>query len=192
MQAGPDGKYRCFGNKPGQTLYASYHDNEWGVPKHDDRLLFEMLVLEGAQAGLSWEVILNKRGGYRRAFANFDPYKVAQMSDASLDALREQPAIVRNRLKIQSARRNARVFVDIQQAFGSFDSYVWRFVDGEPIVNHWDTHEQVPVSTPQSDALSRDLKERGMNFVGTTIMYAYMQAVGMVNDHLTRCWRHGR
>jgi DNA-3-methyladenine glycosylase I len=183
---------RCFGNRPGQALYAEYHDREWGVPQHDDRHLFEMLVLEGAQAGLSWETVLNKREGYRQAFYDFDPVRVAAMSDAKLEVLRDNPSIIRNRLKILSARRNARVFLDIQQEFGSFDAYLWRFVDGKPLINHWDSFEQVPVTTPQSDALSRDLKKRGMNFVGSTIMYAYMQAVGMVNDHLTSCWRYGR
>jgi len=192
MQAGLDGKLRCFGNKPGQTLYAAYHDEEWGIPEHDDRVLFEMLILEGAQAGLSWELVLNKREGYRKAFANFDPQKVAMMSDTSLEALRDEPAIVRNRLKIFSARKNARAFLAIQEAFGSFDAYLWRFVEGVPVINQWETHEQVPVSTPVSDALARDLKQHGMSFVGSTIMYAYMQAIGMVNDHLTGCWRHGR
>lgn len=185
-------KSRCFGNGPGQQRYAEYHDTEWGVPQHEDRHLFEMLVLEGAQAGLSWETVLNKREGYRRAFHGFDPARVAAMGDSELEALRDDASIIRNRLKIYSARRNARVFLEIQQAFGSFDAYLWRFVDGSPIVNHWDTFEQVPVTTAQSDALSRDLKRRGMNFVGSTIMYAYMQAVGMVNDHLTSCWRYGR
>jgi DNA-3-methyladenine glycosylase I len=183
---------RCFGNRPGQALYAEYHDREWGVPQHDDRHLFEMLVLEGAQAGLSWETVLHKREGYRRAFHDFDPARVAAMSDAELELLRDDPSIIRNRLKILSARRNARVFLAIQQEFGSFDAYLWRFVDGEPLINHWDISEQVPVTTPQSDALSRDLKKRGMNFVGSTIVYAYMQAVGMVNDHLTSCWCYGR
>jgi DNA-3-methyladenine glycosylase I len=187
-----DGKTRCFGNRPGQQLYADYHDNEWGIAQHDDRKLFEMLILEGAQAGLSWETVLNKREGYRRAFCDFDPLAVAAMSDARLDGLREDASIIRNRLKIYAARRNARVFLEIQAEFDSFNNYAWRFVDGEPVSNHWVSHEQVPVTTPQSDALSRDLKKRGMSFVGSTIMYAYMQAVGMVDDHLTSCWRYGR
>ncbi|MCB1774147.1 MAG: DNA-3-methyladenine glycosylase I [Gammaproteobacteria bacterium] len=192
MTTATDGKPRCFGNGPGQQRYAEYHDTEWGVPQHDDRHLFEMLVLEGAQAGLSWETVLNKREGYRRAFHGFDPVRVAAMGDSELEVLRDDASIIRNRLKILSARRNARVFLEIQKAFGSFDAYLWKFVDGRPVINHWDTLEQVPVTTAQSDALSRDLKRRGMNFVGSTIMYAYMQAVGMVNDHLTRCWRYGR
>jgi DNA-3-methyladenine glycosylase I len=183
---------RCFGNRPGQQLYADYHDNEWGIPQHDDHKLFEMLILEGAQAGLSWETVLNKRAGYRQAFLDFDPLLVAEMSDASLEALREDVSIIRNRLKIYSARRNARVFVQIQAEFGSFDDYLWRFVDGSPVLNRWASLEEVPVMTAQSDCLSRDLKKRGMNFVGSTIIYAYMQAVGMVNDHLLGCWRHGR
>ena len=192
MQTTREPRTRCFGNRPGQDRYAEYHDTEWGVPRHDDRHLFEMLVLEGAQAGLSWETVLNKREGYRRAFRGFAPARVAAMSDAELEALRNDPSIIRNRLKILSARRNARVFLDIQQQFGSFDAYLWRFVDGEPLINHWESFEQVPVTTAQSDALSRDLKKRGMSFVGSTIMYAYMQAVGMVNDHLTSCWCYGR
>lgn len=188
---GADGKKRCFGNKPGQDFYAAYHDHEWGIPVHNDRKLFEMLILEGAQAGLSWETILKKREGYRQAFHQFDPEQVAVMTNAELEALRENPAIVRNRLKINAARQNARVFLDIQTEFGSFDAYVWRFVEGEPIVGHWSTFETVPVTIPASDALSKDLKKRGMTFVGSTIIYAYMQAVGLVNDHLTDCWCYG-
>lgn len=183
---------RCFGNKPGQELYAAYHDHEWGVPVHDDRHLFEMLILEGAQAGLSWETILNKREGYRAAFHRFDPGKVAQMSDGELEALRQDDRIVRNRLKIYAARKNALVFLAIQREFGSFDSYLWRFVGGTPIINAWAGLKDVPVTTPQSDALSKDLKQRGMSFVGSTIMYAYMQAVGMVYDHLTSCFCYRR
>ena len=188
MLPGPDGKKRCFGNKPGQELYAAYHDSEWSVPHHSDQNLFEMLILEGAQAGLSWETILRKRKGYRAAFHGFDPVRVAAMTDAELEALRENPAIVRNRLKILATRKNARVFLEIQQAFGSFDTYVWGFVGGAPIVNHWAAFENVPVTTPESDALSKDLKKHGMTFVGSTIIYAYMQAVGMVDDHLADCW----
>ncbi|MEL7316013.1 MAG: DNA-3-methyladenine glycosylase I [Cyanobacteria bacterium J06559_3] len=189
---GPDGKKRCFGNKPGQEFYADYHDEEWGIPVHDDRKLFEMLILEGAQAGLSWETILRKREGYRQAFHQFDPEQVAAMTDATLAALRENTAIVRNRLKIYAARKNAQAFLNIQEEFGSFDAYVWRFVEGQPMIGHWETFEAVPVTTPESDALSKDLKKRGMTFVGSTIIYAYMQAIGMVNDHLTGCWRYGR
>jgi DNA-3-methyladenine glycosylase I len=182
--------FRCFGNKPGQERYAEYHDHEWGVPAHDDQHLFEMLILEGAQAGLSWETVLNKREGYRRAFHQFDVQKVAKMTDAQLEALRQDTGIIRNRLKIYSARKNARVFLAIQNEFGSFDAYLWRFVDGAPIVNKWSRFDLVPVSTDVSDALAKDLKKRGMSFVGSTIIYAYMQAVGMVNDHLVQCPCH--
>tara|TARA_R110002124_G_scaffold64985_2_gene177570 strand:- start:374804 stop:375394 length:591 start_codon:yes stop_codon:yes gene_type:complete len=183
-----DGKKRCFGNKPNQQLYAAYHDTEWGIPVHDDRHLFEMLILEGAQAGLSWETILKRREGYRAAFHNFVPEKVAQMSDAELEALREYTGIIRNKLKIYAARKNAIAFLQIQKEFGSFDSYLWGFVDGQPIINHWSSSQDVPVTTVQSDALSKDLKKRGMSFVGSTILYAYMQAVGLVNDHCGECW----
>ncbi|MCP4393006.1 MAG: DNA-3-methyladenine glycosylase I [Alphaproteobacteria bacterium] len=192
MQAGPDGKKRCFGNKPEQEFYADYHDNEWGIPVHDDQKLFEMLILESAQAGLSWETILKKREGYRKAFYGFDVKKVAAMTDEELEALRENPEIIRNRLKIYSSRKNACVVLDIQEEFGSFDAYLWRFVGGKPIINHPETFEDVPITTPESDALSKDLKKRGMSFVGSTIMYAYMQAVGMVNDHVKECWCYGR
>jgi DNA-3-methyladenine glycosylase I len=189
---GVDGKKRCFGNKPGQEFYALYHDTEWGIPTHDDRKLFEMLILEGAQAGLSWETVLKKRDGYRAVFRGFDPEIVAAMDDSELEAARENPAIIRNRLKIYATRKNARVFLDIQKEFGSFDAYLWAFVGGAPIVNAWQSFGDVPVTTPESDALSKDLKKRGMTFVGSTILYAYMQATGMVNDHVTECWCHGR
>jgi DNA-3-methyladenine glycosylase I len=181
-------KIRCFGNKPNQELYAEYHDHEWGVPVHDDQQLFEMLILEGAQAGLSWETILKRRRAYCQAFHHFNPAKVAAMSDQELEALCHNPDIIRNRLKIYAARQNARVFLQIQKEFGTFDSYLWRFVKGQPVKNHWRSFKEVPVTTPQSDALSKDLKKRGMKFVGATIMYAFMQAVGMVYDHLTDCW----
>jgi DNA-3-methyladenine glycosylase I len=180
-------KKRCFGDKPGQELYAAYHDTEWGVPVHEDTKLFEFLVLEGAQAGLSWETILKRREGYRKAFHYFDPHKVASMKDEELEALRHNPEIIRNRLKIWSARQNARVFIQIQEEFGSFDTYVWRYVNNRPIINHFKSFSEVPVITPESDALSKDLKKRGMNFVGSTCIYAFMQAVGLVNDHLTCC-----
>lgn len=183
----PD-KPRCFGNKPEQILYAHYHDAEWGVPTHDDQTLFEFLILEGAQAGLNWETILKKREGYRQAFHGFNPRKVAAMSDCEIERLTHNPGIIRNRLKIASARKNAISFLQIQQEHGSFDRYLWRFVDNVPIINHWQTAAEVPVKTLESEALSKDLKRRGMSFVGPTIMYAYMQAVGMVNDHLTSCW----
>jgi DNA-3-methyladenine glycosylase I len=191
ISIGNDGKKRCFGNKPGQEFYADYHDNEWGIPVYEDRQLFEMLILEGAQAGLSWQTVLKKREGYRRAFHQFNPTKVAAMSNAALDKLCDNPDIIRNRLKIYAARKNARVFLQIQQEFSHFSDYVWQFVKGKPIINHWDRLEDVPITTPESDNLSKDLKKRGMTFVGSTIMYAYMQAVGMVNDHLKSCWRYG-
>lgn len=184
-----DGKKRCFGGQPGKEFYAEYHDHEWGVPTHDDRHLFEMLVLEGAQAGLSWETILKRRQGYREAFHDFHPHKVASMSDVELDALLQNDKIIRNRLKIYAARQNAQIFLKIQQEFGSFDRYVWRFVDGKPIVNHRQRFEDIPTTTTESDAFSKDLKKRGMTFVGSTIIYAYMQAIGLVNDHLVDCWR---
>jgi DNA-3-methyladenine glycosylase I len=183
-------KKRCFGNKQGQELYAAYHDNEWGIPVHDDRHLFEMLILEGAQAGLSWETVLKRRDGYRRAFHHFDIAKVASMSDAQLEALCKDPTIIRNRLKMYATRQNAQVFLNIQQEFGSFDRYVWEFVQNQPIKNSPQTFKDVPTTTPESDALSSNLKKRGMTFVGSTIIYAFMQAVGMVNDHLEDCWRN--
>jgi len=180
-------KKRCFGS--GNKLYQEYHDKEWGVEVHDDHLLFEMLILEGAQAGLSWETVLKKRSAYRALFHQFDPQKVAKMTDQELEELCTNPAIIRNRLKIFSARKNARVFLEIQREFGSFDRYLWRFVSDKPIVNRWQTLKEVSVETKESQALSKDLKKRGMSFVGPTIIYAFMQAVGMVDDHLTDCWR---
>jgi len=185
-------KKRCFGGLPGKEFYAEYHDNEWGIPVHDDRHLFEMLILEGAQAGLSWETILKRRDGYRKAFHNFDPKKVALMTDQELEALRENPEIIRNRLKIYAARQNAKSFLNIQKEFGSFDAYIWGFVNQKPIVNHWKQLKDAPVTTSVSDALSKDLKKRGMTFVGSTIIYAFMQAVGLVNDHIVECWCYGR
>jgi len=187
----PSSLKRCFGNKPGQDFYAKYHDTEWGVPSHDDQHLFEMLILEGAQAGLSWETILKRRVGYRRAFHNFDPVKVAAMTDKKLETLRDNTEIIRNRLKIYATRQNARVYLAIQKEYKTFDAYLWRFVGGKPLVNHWKEFKDVPVNTKESDALSKDLKKRGMTFVGSTIMYAYMQAVGMVNDHLIDCFKRG-
>lgn len=185
---GVDGKRRCFGGALGKEFYAYYHDHEWGIPVHDDKHLFEMLILEGAQAGLSWETILKRREGYRRVFHGFDPQKVASMSDLELEALRENPDIIRNRLKIYAARQNATIFLKIQREFGSFDKYVWSFVNGQPIKNNYQYFKDVPTFTKESDALSKDLKKRGMTFVGSTIIYAFMQAVGMVNDHLQECW----
>lgn len=171
-------------------LYIAYHDEEWGVPSHDERHLFEMLILEGAQAGLSWSTILNKRAGYRAAFAGFDPQRVARFGARDVQRLLRNDGIVRNRLKIEAAARNARAFIEVQDEFGSFDAYIWRFVNGKPIQNCWRELDEVPARTPESDAMSKDLKRRGFTFVGSTICYAFMQAVGMVNDHLTRCYRY--
>jgi DNA-3-methyladenine glycosylase I len=168
----------------------SYHDNEWGVESHDDRRLFEFLVLEGAQAGLSWSTILNKREGYRKAFDNFDVKKVAAYTDEDVARLLADPGIVRNRLKVGSAITNARAFLLVQKEFGSFDKYIWQFIGGKPIRNSWKNLTDIPASTPESDAMSKDLKKRGFKFVGTTICYAFMQAVGMVNDHVVGCYKH--
>ena len=167
-----------------------YHDKEWGVPVHDDRSLFEFLVLEGAQAGLSWETILNKRENYRVAFDGFDVKKVARYDRRKMEQLLKDPGIVRNRLKIASAVRNAQALLRVQDEFGSFDSFVWQFVDGQPRVNSWKAQQRIPASTDESDAMSRELKKRGFNFVGSTICYAFMQAVGMVNDHVMQCFRY--
>lgn len=183
-----ENKKRCFGSAPGKEFYANYHDEEWGIPVYDDGHLFEMLILEGAQAGLSWETILKRREGYRKAFHCFDPVKVAKMTDDELDALLKNEGIIRNRLKIYSARRNALVFLQIQKEFGSFSNYIWNFVDGTPIVTRRESLKDIPASNSISDALSKDLKKRGMTFVGSTIIYAYMQAVGLVDDHLIDCW----
>ncbi|HEX4797653.1 MAG TPA: DNA-3-methyladenine glycosylase I [Burkholderiales bacterium] len=176
----------------GSERYLRYHDEEWGVPVHDDRRLFEFLVLEGAQAGLSWSTILNKRDNYRRAFARFDPEKVARFGARELRKLLADAGIVRNRLKIESAIGNARAFLEVRREFGSFDAYLWGFVGGHPLQRRPRGMKQVPVRTPVSDALSKDLKRRGFRFVGSTIVYAYMQAVGMVNDHLTNCFRRAQ
>lgn len=172
--------------------YLLYHDQEWGVPLHDDRTLFEMLVLEGAQAGLSWLTILKKRQNYREAFDDFDPEKVARYRPTQIERLLKNPGIVRNRLKVQSAIRNARAFLEIQAEFGSFDAFVWHYVDGTPIQNAWTSLSQIPARTKESDALSEDLKKRGFNFVGSTICYAFMQAAGLVNDHVTDCFRYAQ
>ena len=180
---------RCFGDKIGQELYAKYHDEEWGMPVHEDRMLFEFLILEGAQAGLSWYTILKRRANYRKAFKNFEPELVAQMSDAELEDLRHDEGIIRNRLKIYAARKNAQVFLEIQKEFGSFDHYLWTYVNHQPIINHFQELNQMPTSSEISDALSKDLKKRGMSFVGSTIMYAFMQAIGMVDDHMESCWK---
>ena len=182
-------KNRCewAGNDP---LYVAYHDEQWGVPVHDDQHLFEMLILEGAQAGLSWRTILNKRTAYCKAFDQFDMAAVATYTQRDIDRLMSNPGIVRNRLKIESAIKNARGVLTLQEEFGSLDTYLWQFVDGHPLQNAWDSMSDVPAKTKQSEAMSKDLKKRGFNFVGPTICYAFMQAVGMVNDHTTNCYRY--
>ena len=180
---------RCPWLDESKADYVAYHDEEWGVPVHDDRTLFEFLMLESAQAGLSWYTVLRKRANYRRAFAQFDPVKVARFSEANIEKLLQDPGIIRNRLKVQAAVNNAQCFLQIQNEFGSFDAYSWRFVDGEPIVNKLRTPADYLATSSQSDAFSKDLKARGFKFVGSTIVYAYMQATGMVNDHLLTCFR---
>lgn len=172
------------------ALNIPYHDHEWGVPLHDDRKHFEFLVLDGAQAGLSWETILKRRVAYRRAFDGFDPHIVARYDERKVAELLADEGIVRNRLKVRSAIRNANAFLEVQHEFGTFDAYIWRFVGGTPLQNRWESLSQVPARTAQSDAMSKDLKQRGFNFVGSTICYAYMQAAGLVNDHLVSCFRH--
>lgn len=181
--------HRCewAGDDP---LYVAYHDEEWGVPQHDDRVLFEFLILEGAQAGLSWSTILRKREHYRAAFDAFDPVKVAHYDDAKMAELLANPGIVRNRLKVRSAVKNAQAFLKVQAEFGSFDACIWRFTGGQPIINRWGTLADIPAETVESQAMSKDLKKRGFNFVGPTICYAFMQACGIVNDHTLRCFRH--
>lgn len=171
-------------------LYIKYHDTEWGVPVHDDRKLFEFLVLEGAQAGLSWLTILKRREGYRQAFADFDPEKVARFTPKKIEKLLLDPKIIRNKLKVNAAVTNARAFLKVQEEFGSFDQYSWQFVDGKQRVNRFKTVKQIPATSTESDYFSKDLKQRGFKFVGSTIMYAHMQAVGMVNDHVTSCFRY--
>jgi DNA-3-methyladenine glycosylase I len=171
----------------GSEIYTAYHDNEWGVPVHDDRKFFEMLILEGAQAGLNWLTILKKREGYRQAFDNFDSRKVAQYDEAKIAALLQDSSIIRNRRKVESAVVNARAFQKVQDEFGSFDHYIWQFTGGQPIINHWQRMEDIPATTPESDALSKDLIKRGFKFVGSTICYALMQACGLVNDHTVSC-----
>ena len=167
-----------------------YHDREWGLPTHDDRKHFEFLILEAAQAGLSWSIVLNKRDGYRRAFCDFDPQKVAKFDQRTIDRLTDDAGIIRNRQKIAAAVKNARLFLDVQKEFGSFDAYCWQFVGGRPKTNRWKVSREIPATTPESDAFSKDLKARGFSFVGSTVIYAHMQAVGMVNDHLVSCFRH--
>jgi len=181
---------RCGWVSGGNQLYYQYHDEEWGVPVFDDRKQFEFLILEGAQAGLSWATVLNRREGYRKAFADFDPQKVARFNARSVERLLADPGIIRNRLKVAAAIGNARAFLEIQEQFGSFCDYAWSFVGGRPIQNRWSSMAGLPATTRESDALSADLKKRGFKFVGSTIVYAHMQATGMVNDHETGCFRH--
>jgi DNA-3-methyladenine glycosylase I len=174
----------------GFEQYMEYHDNEWGVPVYDDRVHFEFLILEGAQAGLSWSTILKKREGYRKAFADFDPVKVSKFTDARLEKILQDPGIVRNKLKVYAAVNNAKRFLEVQKEFGSFSDYIWGFVGGKPIVNKRKSLGEVPATTKESDALSKDLIKRGFKFVGSTVMYAHMQACGLVNDHLVDCWKY--
>jgi len=181
---------RCRWAEGVSLEYIRYHDEEWGVPARDDRTQFEFLVLEGAQAGLSWSTILNKREGYRKLFADFDPEKVARFTKKRAEKILLDPAIVRNRLKVESTVSNAKAFLKVQEEFGTFSEYIWGFVDGKPIQNRFKVDGDVPATSPESDALSKDLKRRGFRFVGSTIIYAHMQATGMVNDHVTGCFRH--
>ena len=181
---------RCRWAEGVSLEYIRYHDEEWGVPVHDDRTQFEFLILEGAQAGLSWSTILNKREGYRKAFADFDPEKVARFTTKRVEKLLQDPSIVRNRLKVESTVTNAKAFLQVREEFGTFSDYIWGFVDGAPIQNRWKRDSAVPATSPESDALSKDLKKRGFRFVGSTIIYAHMQATGMVNDHVTGCFRY--
>lgn len=183
-------KKRCEWVGESNPLMLEYHDHEWGVPVHDDSKHFEFLILEGAQAGLSWSIVLNKREGYRRAFNEFDPIKVARYTEKHVQKLLLDPGIIRNRQKIEAAIRNARALLEIQEEFGSFDTYSWRFVGGQPKVNRWKSMKQVPATSTESDAFSKDLKRRGFSFVGSTVIYAHMQAVGMVNDHVVDCFRY--
>ena len=173
-------------------LSIAYHNNEWGVPTHKDRTLFEFLILEGAQAGLNWETILNKRDGYRAAFDGFDPERIVRYNSKKVDSLLRNPGIIRNRLKVASAIKNAKAFLQTQKEFGSFDKYIWSFVEGKPVVNRWKSGDPIPARTPQSDAMSKDLKKRGFTFVGSTICYAFMQAMGLVNDHAKDCFRYNQ
>ena len=183
-------KKRCDWVPLDKPLYVKYHDEEWGVPLHDDRLLFEFLVLEGMQAGLSWYTVLNKRENFRNAFDNFDPQKVALYNEKKIETLLQDSGIIRNRLKIQAAVTNARAFLEIQAKYPSFDSFIWDFVDGKPIVNTFKSLKELPAKTPLSDTISKELKNKGFKFVGSTIVYAHMQATGMVNDHTTDCFRY--
>ena len=182
---------RCPWSEGVSDAYVAYHDDEWGVPVRDDARQFEFLVLESAQAGLSWSTILHRREGYRKAFAGFDPHKVARITPKRVEALLTDPGIIRNRLKVGATVTNARAFLKVQEEFGSFSDYIWRFVDGKPVQNRWRSQSDVPATSRASDALSKDLKVRGFKFVGSTIMYAHMQATGLINDHLVACFRHG-
>ena len=181
---------RCGWAGESNPLMLEYHDREWGVPVREDAKHFEFLVLEGAQAGLSWSIVLNKREGYRRAFSEFDPNKVARYTEKRVQKLLLDSGIIRNRQKIEATVRNARAFLSIQEEFGSFDTYAWRFVNGKPLVNRWKAMKQIPATSAESDAFSKDLKKRGFSFVGSTVIYAHMQAIGMVNDHLVDCFRY--
>lgn len=181
-------KNRC--SWPKSDLDICYHDEEWGVPVYDDRVLFEFLILEGAQAGLSWETVLKKRENYRKAFHQFNPVKVAKMTPDDVDRLMQDAGLIRHRRKLETTITNAQLFLEVQKEFGSFSNYLWRFVGGKPIQNRWKSLDEIATTTPQSDAMSKDLKKRGFKFVGSTICYAYMQGVGLVNDHITSCFRH--
>jgi len=184
-----NGIQRCewVGN---DELMIKYHDEEWGTPNHDDRKWFEYITLDAFQAGLSWAIVLNKRENFRKAFDNFNPDKIAEYNQSRIDALIQNAGIIRNKLKINATISNAKAFLDIQKEFGTFDKYIWQFVDGKPIINHWQTTEEIPASTLESDKLSKDLKSHGFKFVGTTICYAFMQGTGLVNDHLVSCFRY--
>jgi len=184
-----DGKVRCPWCLKFEE-YVEYHDKEWGVPVYDDKKHFEFLILEGAQAGLSWATVLKKRGGYRKAFADFDVNKVARFKEEKIEKILLDPGVVRNRLKVYAAVNNAKKFLEVQEEFGSFNTYIWKFVGGTPIVNKWKSLKEVPATTAESDALSKDLIKRGFKFVGSTVIYAHMQACGLVNDHLIDCWRY--
>ena len=182
-------KTRCEWANSKNPLMVAYHDREWGKPLKNDRKLFELFILEGAQAGLSWEIILNRRENYRKIFKQFDPEKLARLTDQQLEKILKDPGIIRNRLKVYSVRLNARVYLEVREEFGTFSKYLWSFVGGTPIQNRWKTLSEIPVTTPESNAMSRDLKKRGFKFVGSTICYAFMQATGMVNDHTVTCFR---
>lgn len=186
----PKSPNRCPWSEGVSPAYLQYHDKEWGVPVHDDRKQFEFLILEGAQAGLSWSTILHRREGYRRAFADFDPVKVARFTPARIEKLLLDPGIIRNRLKVTATVQNARAFLDLQAEFGSFVRYIWNFVDDKPVRNRWRSQAEVPATSAVSDALGKDMKKRGFRFVGSTILYAHLQATGLINDHLVSCFRH--